>query len=135
MGGHGALISFLKNPSKYKSVSAFAPICNPVECPWGKFAFSGYLGKEESLWKVYLMISLARANAFILKIYYVKEYDATHLVKNYSGSECTILIDQGKEDDFLKKEQLLPDNLTLACKNENKLVTINLRYQEVINFI
>lgn len=52
MGGHGALISFLKNPNKYKSVSAFAPICNPVECPWGKFAFAGYLGNDESEWKV-----------------------------------------------------------------------------------
>ena len=52
MGGHGSLISFLKNPNKYKSISAFAPICNPVECPWGKFAFTGYLGSDESEWKV-----------------------------------------------------------------------------------
>ena len=52
MGGHGALISFLKNSKKYKSVSAFAPISNPSECDWGKFAFTGYLGKDESSWKV-----------------------------------------------------------------------------------
>jgi S-formylglutathione hydrolase len=52
MGGHGALISFLKNSSKYKSVSAFAPIANPVNCEWGKFAFKGYLGSDELKWKV-----------------------------------------------------------------------------------
>lgn len=52
MGGHGALICALKNPGKYLSVSAFAPICNPVNCPWGKKAFSGYLGDNEEDWKV-----------------------------------------------------------------------------------
>lgn len=53
MGGHGALISYFKNPGAYQSVSAFAPICNPIACPWGQKAFTGYLGadnKEE--WKV-----------------------------------------------------------------------------------
>lgn len=52
MGGHGALICALKNPGKYLSVSAFAPICNPVNCPWGKKAFSGYLGDNQEDWKV-----------------------------------------------------------------------------------
>ena len=52
MGGHGALVSFLRNPGKYKSVSAFAPICNPTNCAWGKHAFNGYLGADESKWKV-----------------------------------------------------------------------------------
>ena len=52
MGGHGALISFLKNPNKYRSVSAFAPICNPVNCDWGKFAFQGYFGDNQEVWKV-----------------------------------------------------------------------------------
>ena len=52
MGGHGALVSFLKNPNKYKSVSAFAPISNPCNCDWGKFAFNGYFGSDESKWKV-----------------------------------------------------------------------------------
>jgi hypothetical protein len=52
MGGHGALISFLKNPAKYKSVSAFAPICHPTNCDWGKFAFTGYLGEIQESWKV-----------------------------------------------------------------------------------
>jgi len=52
MGGHGALICALKNPGKYKSVSAFAPICNPMECAWGKKAFTGYLGEDQESWKV-----------------------------------------------------------------------------------
>ncbi len=46
MGGHGALTIFFKNHQKYKSVSAFSPICNPINCPWGKKAFAGYLGKS-----------------------------------------------------------------------------------------
>lgn len=52
MGGHGALISFLKNPGKYRSVSAFAPIVNPVSCPWGQNAFTGYLGSDKEKWNV-----------------------------------------------------------------------------------
>lgn len=52
MGGHGALISFLKNPGLYKSVSAFAPICHPVDCPWGNKAFLGYLGSDRASWEV-----------------------------------------------------------------------------------
>ena len=52
MGGHGALTLFLKNPGMYKSVSAFAPICNPVECPWGQKAFAGYFGEDKETWKV-----------------------------------------------------------------------------------
>ena len=52
MGGHGALVCFLKNPGLYKSVSAFAPICNPTECPWGTKAFTGYLGDQnKDAWK------------------------------------------------------------------------------------
>ena len=51
MGGHGALTIALKNPGVYKSASAFAPICNPVNCPWGEKAFTGYLGEDKSLCK------------------------------------------------------------------------------------
>jgi len=108
MGGHGALISFLKNPNKYKSVSAFAPICNPVNCEWGKFAFNGYLGSNQDAWK---------------------EYDATCLMNSYVGKECTILIDQGSEDNFLKQNQLLPENFSEAVKL-NKSAKVDLRYQE-----
>jgi S-formylglutathione hydrolase len=52
MGGHGALICALKNPGKYKSASAFAPISNPIKAPWGQKAFAGYLGKDQSKWQV-----------------------------------------------------------------------------------
>ena len=52
MGGHGALVSFLRNPGKYKSCSAFAPICNPINCDWGKYALNGYLGSDQEKWKV-----------------------------------------------------------------------------------
>lgn len=95
MGGHGALISALKNPGLYQSVSAFAPICNPVNCPWGKKAFTGYLGPDESAWK---------------------EYDATELVAKYNGPPLELFIDQGGDDQFLKENQLLPENLTGAAK-------------------
>ncbi|XP_036097715.1 LOW QUALITY PROTEIN: S-formylglutathione hydrolase-like [Molossus molossus] len=107
MGGHEALICALKNPGKYKSVSAFAPICNPVLCPWGKKAFSGYLGTDQSKWKA---------------------YDATHLVKAYPGSQLDILIDQGKDDQFLSDGQLLPDNFIAACTE--KKIPVVFRLQE-----
>lgn len=64
MGGHGALTLFLKNPGKYKSVSAWAPICNPSQCPWGEKAFSGYIGDNKEEWK---------------------KHDATELVKSWKG--------------------------------------------------
>lgn len=75
MGGHGALICALKNPGMYKSVSAFAPISNPIQCPWGKKAFSNYFGETENnvLWN---------------------DWDATELAKKYNGPPLDILIDQ-----------------------------------------
>lgn len=74
MGGHGALICALKNPGLYKSVSAFAPISNPINCPWGIKAFTGYLGPQETgAWD---------------------EWDATELVKKYNGPPIELLIDQ-----------------------------------------
>jgi len=75
MGGHGALICALKNPGQFKTVSAFAPICNPILCPWGKKAFSGYLGGSEdnAAWK---------------------DWDATELAKKYNGPPLDVLIDQ-----------------------------------------
>ncbi|CAH1244389.1 ESD [Branchiostoma lanceolatum] len=107
MGGHGALICYLKNPGKYRSVSAFAPICNPISCPWGQKAFSGYLGSNKDTWK---------------------EYDASELVKKYQGPPVDILIDQGTADSFLPAGQLLPDNFVAAC-TESK-VPVVLRMQE-----
>eukprot|EP00051_Salpingoeca_urceolata_P027123 m.480118 g.480118 ORF g.480118 m.480118 type:complete len:291 (+) comp21704_c0_seq1:85-957(+) len=96
MGGHGALISALKNPGMYKSVSAFAPICHPSACPWGKKAFTGYLGTDEDVWA---------------------EYDATKLVAKYNGPPLHIKIDQGLEDGFLGQNQLLPDDFFQAAKS------------------
>ena len=67
MGGHGALISYLKNPGKYTSVSAFSPICNPTQCPWGQKAFKGYLGKmilDIKSYKVHLEQNLEK-NDFV----------------------------------------------------------------------
>lgn len=94
MGGHGALTLFLKNPGKYKSVSAFAPICNPSKCPWGEKAFSGYLGGDRSAWAA---------------------YDATELVKQYKGPLAEVLIDQGDADKFYKEQQLLPEAFRAAA--------------------
>ncbi|GAA0140559.1 serine protease [Lithospermum erythrorhizon] len=97
MGGHGALMIYLKNLDKYKSVSAFSPIVNPVNCPWGQKAFSNYLGEDKAAWE---------------------EYDATHLVSKFNNVSATILIDQGEDDKFLK-EQLLPHKFEEACRQVN----------------
>eukprot|EP00252_Welwitschia_mirabilis_P018123 TRINITY_DN40327_c0_g1_i1.p1 TRINITY_DN40327_c0_g1~~TRINITY_DN40327_c0_g1_i1.p1 ORF type:complete len:286 (+),score=36.13 TRINITY_DN40327_c0_g1_i1:278-1135(+) len=105
MGGHGALTIFLKNKSKFKSVSAFAPISNPIECPWGQKAFRNYLGNEKSCWE---------------------EYDATCLVKKCKGLSTPILIDQGDKDAFLES-QLLPHKFEAACKEAH--IPLNLRIQ------
>jgi S-formylglutathione hydrolase len=93
MGGHGALICALRNPDRYRSVSAFAPICAPSRVPWGQKAFKGYLGEDQSAWK---------------------EYDATELVKRetFPGP---ILVDQGLADKFLE-EQLKPELFEAVCK-------------------
>ncbi|XP_038658574.1 S-formylglutathione hydrolase isoform X1 [Scyliorhinus canicula] len=107
MGGHGALICALGNPGKYKSASALAPICNPVQCPWGQKAFTGYLGSDTSKWEA---------------------YDATCLARTYSGPLLDILIDQGKDDQFLAAGQLLPDNFIAACTD--KKIPVVFRLQE-----
>lgn len=109
MGGHGALICAFKNPGMYKSVSAFAPISNPIQCPWGKKAFSGYFGETENnvSWN---------------------DWDATELAKKYNGPPLDILIDQGKEDNFLKQGQLLPENLLNVAKDVG--LSLVLRFQE-----
>ncbi|XP_013113537.2 S-formylglutathione hydrolase [Stomoxys calcitrans] len=101
MGGHGALICALKNPGQYQSVSAFAPIANPMESDWGRKCFEGYLGDDKELWK---------------------QYDATHLAQSYAGSPLEIFIDQGSDDNFLP--QLLPDNLLKTCAGNDHLQTV-----------
>lgn len=96
MGGFGALSGFFRNPGKYKSVSAFAPIANPLTCPWGKKAFGNYLGSDESTWH---------------------KYDPTHLVANYQHeNQLDILIHQGASDGFYKEGQLQPEKLAEAAK-------------------
>lgn len=105
MGGHGALTIALKNPGKYRSVSAFAPICAPLECPWGKKAFQNYLGEESEEWK---------------------NYDASYLVQNSRSEEqLHLFIDQGEADGFLK-EQLLPEKLEAACQKVEHPLTLRL---------
>lgn len=102
MGGHGAITIALKNPDLFQSVSAFAPICNPVACPWGKKAFSNYLNDSAE----------------------AKAYDSTELAKSLEVA-LPILIDQGSEDEFLKSGQLLPERLVEACKDSK----IDLEYR------
>ena len=97
MGGHGALTLSAKYPTLYSSVSAFAPICAPTQCPWGHKAFTGYLGKDRQLWK---------------------DHDAVELIRVMSNSERKpLLVDQGLNDEFLD-EQLKPDLLERVCKEK-----------------
>lgn len=110
MGGHGALSLYLKNPGMYKSCSAFAPIANPLKCPWGEKAFKGYFG--ESDWQ--------KRGA---------EYDSTELIKNWKGKDVDILIDVGTGDNFYKQGQLLPENFAAAAKEAGLEPGINIRMQ------
>ena len=115
MGGHGALICALKNPAAYRSVSAFAPICNPLNCGWGQGCFSAYLGEDQEAWK---------------------SYDATELVQ--AGQRVTdILIDQGNADEFYDEKQLLPENLQAACVAAGQPLTLRMQpgYDHSYHFI
>lgn len=105
MGGHGALTIALKNPQHYKSVSAFAPICAPTQCPWGQKAFKAYLGDDISSWN---------------------QYDATELLKSIDKTSLpsSILIDQGLDDQFLQ-EQLHPHLLSRAAEKTGIALTLN----------
>jgi S-formylglutathione hydrolase len=105
MGGHGALTIALKNPSRYKSVSAFAPIVSPSRCPWGEKAFSGYLGPDREKWR---------------------QYDATSIIEDRGWSGPALLVDQGTEDQFLQT-QLKPELLVEVCKRVG--VPLDLRMQ------
>lgn len=108
MGGYGALTGFLKNPGKYKSVSAFAPIANPVNAPWGKKAFTGYLGNDVEAWK---------------------KYDPTYLIKEYThANQPDILIHQGASDGFYAKDhQLEPENFVKAVDESKYEGKVDLR--------
>jgi S-formylglutathione hydrolase len=104
MGGHGALVCALRNPERYKSVSAFAPIAAPMQCPWGKKAFTNYLGADTQSWR---------------------EYDASELVarRPFSGP---ILIDQGTSDQFLV-EQLLPEKFSAAAARSGQRLDLRMQ--------
>lgn len=96
MGGHGALSLAFRHPDAFQSVSAFAPICAPSQCAWGRKAFSGYLGDDETRWQ---------------------QHDATHLLlaRGKALLPQNILIDQGMSDQFLA-EQLHPHLFEAACQ-------------------
>lgn len=93
MGGHGALTIALKNPGRYRSVSAFAPICSPMHCPWGEKALANYLGSNRETWS---------------------DYDSSELMRS-AQRQLPMLIDQGDADNFLQ-EQLKPELLQQAAK-------------------
>jgi S-formylglutathione hydrolase len=104
MGGHGALTCYLKNPGKYRSVSAFAPICHPSECSWGQKAFTNYLGEDRNDWEA---------------------YDASRLIGN-AQEKLPILIDQGTEDEWLS-DQLKPGALEQAAIASHYPLQIRMR--------
>ena len=106
MGGHGALTIGLKNSSKFRSLSAFSPICAPTKTPWGINAFEGYLGDNQQAWQ---------------------QYDACELVKTHHWPHGELLIDQGKADPYLI-EQLKPERFVTACQQSN--IPLKLRMHE-----
>ena len=103
MGGHGALVCALRNAHRYRSVSAFAPIAAPMHCPWGRKAFSGYLGRDEATWR---------------------DHDASELVAR-QPFHSPILIDQGTADKFLA-EQLHPEIFLDACRRSGQAVELRM---------
>jgi S-formylglutathione hydrolase len=105
MGGHGALAVALKNPDRFRSVSAFAPIVAPSQVPWGEKALGGYLGQDREAWRAYDAVSLIEDGARLPEI----------------------LVDQGSSDSFLEK-QLKPELLAKACSDAS--IDLVLRMQE-----
>lgn len=105
MGGHGALTIALKNPHRFKSVSAFSPIVSPLNCPWGQKALGNYIGPDQADWE---------------------QYDTCKLIAK-GGRQLPMLVDQGKADDFLE-QQLKTTLLVKACDAAN--YTADIRFQE-----
>ena len=103
MGGHGALTIALRNPERFRSVSAFAPIVAPIHCPWGEKALGGYLGADRSAWR---------------------HYDACALIED-GARVAEILVDQGGADAFLE-EQLKPHLLSRACDDAGIALTLRM---------
>jgi len=104
MGGHGALTIALRNPGRFKSVSAFAPIVSPMHCPWGHKALGGYLGDDQSAWR---------------------DYDACALIED--GARLPeLLVEQGDADNFLT-DQLKPELLEAACAKAGIPLTLRMQ--------
>ena len=108
MGGHGALTLALRHPGVFKSLSAFAPISNPVNCPWGQKAFAGYLGDDKTAWT---------------------KHDASELMSELKSAPypAGILIDQGMADKFLMEKQLLPEAFEAACAKANQPLKLRMQ--------
>ena len=104
MGGHGALTIALKNPGTYRSVSAFAPISSPLNCPWGGKALTGYIGPDRAAWRV---------------------YDTCALIEDGARVDA-ILVDQGGADNFLEG-QLKPELLQAACEKAGIPLTLRIQ--------
>ncbi len=105
MGGHGALTIALKNPGRFKSLSAFSPICAPLRCPWGEKAFKGFLGGDRMA---------------------ARRYDATALIEDGARFPGKLLIEQGEDDKFLNT-QLKPDLLEAACAKARQALEVRRR--------
>jgi S-formylglutathione hydrolase len=104
MGGHGALTIGLRNPDRFRSISAFSPIVSPLHCPWGEKALGRYLGKDRLAWR---------------------EYDACALIED-GARVAELLVDQGDADQFLV-EQLKPELLRAACDAAGIDLTLRLQ--------
>ncbi len=104
MGGHGALTVALRNPGRFRSVSAFAPIVAPTQVPWGQKALGGYLGSDRKAWKA---------------------HDTCELIAT-AGERLPLLIDQGDADQFLE-EQLKPELLKSACEAHDHPLTLRIQ--------
>lgn len=119
MGGHGALVIGLRNAERFTSISAFAPIVNPMEVPWGIKAFSEYLGSNKENWK---------------------EWDATELLKQHTGKHIPVMIDQGDADSFYDK-QLQPSKIAAIAEEKNYPLTVRIQpghdhsYYTIASFI
>lgn len=105
VGGHGSLVLYLKNLDRYVSCSAFAPMTNAVNSPWGKKAFTHFFGEDQEQWK---------------------QYDACELAKEHNGKNIEILVDQGDKDKFYP-DHLLTENFEKAGKDNGHNFQINLR--------
>ena len=103
MGGHGAITLALRHPGRYRSVSAFAPICAAAQAPWGRKAFAAYLGDNPAAWQA---------------------HDATALIAQPLRERLPLLVDQGEADEFLP--QLRPDLLQAACERAGHPLTLRM---------